>query len=92
MNIEEINLNNIYEKLYKIPKEKLAEVNDFIEFILKQRSKAEKRRNHQNREKILEFAGIWEEMREDKFEDFMEEIRDRRKKFFSRRPNETSLD
>jgi len=92
MNIEEINLNNIYEKLYKIPKEKLAEVNDFIEFILKQRSKAEKRRNHQNREKILEFAGIWEEMREDKFEDFMEEIRDRRKKFFSRRPNETRPD
>ncbi len=77
MNIQEINLNNIYEKLYKIPKEKLAEVNDFIDFILNQRSKAKERRNYQNREKILSFAGIWEDMGEDECNDFMKSMEGR---------------
>ncbi len=91
MNIQEINLNDIYKKLYEIPKEKFVDINNFIDSIIKKNSKVKEQSNYQNRVKILSFAGIWEEMTEDEFNNFMKDIKGRRKRLFSGRRHEASF-
>ncbi|MFH2220366.1 MAG: hypothetical protein ABII68_12005 [Pseudomonadota bacterium] len=73
--------NQLREKVIKeislIPFDKLDEVYDFIRFfrIGTERVKA-------NKEKILSFAGCWEDMADETFNDFLLEIKHRRKEAF----------
>jgi len=67
--------------------DKLDEVYDFIRFF---RIGAEKEKT--NKEKILSFAGCWEDMPDEIYNDFLSEIKHRRKEAFSGRGrDETSI-
>ena len=77
----------VIEEISLIPFDKLDEVYDFIRFfrIGTERVKASK-------EKILSFAGCWEDMPDETFNDFLLEIKHRRKEAFSGRGrDETSI-
>lgn len=77
----------VVEEISLIPSEKLYEVYDFIRFfrIGIERAKTNKR-------KVLSFAGCWEDMPDETFNDFMSEITNRRKEAFSgRRKDEASI-
>jgi len=83
--------NQLREKVIKeislIPFDKLDEVYDFIRFF---RIGAEKEKT--NKEKILSFAGCWEDMPDEIYNDFLSEIKHRRKEAFSGRGrDETSI-
>ena len=75
--------DKVIEELKLIPEYKLSEIYDFIHYfrIGLQESKG-------NIDKIMEFAGCWKEMSENLFNEFLEEIRQRRNLAFSRRRND----
>ena len=80
----------LHEKVIKeielIPLEKLNEVYDFVHFFRIGLDKTKV-----NKEKILSFAGCWNDMSDEMFDDFMEEIGQRRREAFLGRRNETSI-
>ncbi len=77
----------VIKEIYLIPLEKLDEVYDFIRFF---RMGIEKTKT--NKEKVLSFAGCWEDMPENTFNEFLMEIKHRRMKAFSkRRMSEASI-
>ena len=69
MEIEEINITKVKQNLFKIPKAKLPEVNDFIEFNL---MKTES--NRLNRVEKLE--GIWKGLGFERIPDINKSIRE----------------
>ena len=69
MEIEEINMAKVKQNLFKIPKARLAEINDFIEFIL---SKTESNRLKQA-EKL---EGIWQGLGFERISDLDNSIRE----------------
>ncbi len=70
----------LVKEIYLIPLEKLDKVYDFIRFF---RMGIE--RTKTNKEKVLSFAGCWEDMPENMLSEFLMEIKDRRMEAFSRR-------
>jgi len=84
-----MNKHPLHEKVIKeielIPLEKLNEVYDFVRFL---RMGLEKTKV--NKEKILSFAGCWKDMPDEVFDNFIEEIGQRRREAFLRRRDETS--
>ena len=69
----------VIKEISLVPFDKLDEVYDFIRFfrIGTGRIKA-------NKEKILSFAGCWEDMPDETFNDFLLEIKHRRQDAFSK--------
>ncbi len=81
--------NKLIQEINLIPMEKLSEVYDFIHYF---RLGTEKERT-QSPDDLLAYSGAWNEMDSDIFDDFMLEIKQRRRKAFSdRRHRETVAD
>jgi hypothetical protein len=75
-----MNITNIIEEIKLIPEDKISELYDFIHFY---RLGLETVR--EDTADIMRFAGCWEDMPEEEFQDFLEEIEERRQQTFSRR-------
>ena len=76
MEIEEIKMAKVKQNLFKIPKARLAEINDFMEFIL---SKTESNRL----KRVERFEGIWQGLgfeRISELDNSIREIRDESEK------------
>jgi len=87
MNGSEIQMR-VIDEIRLIPQEKLPELYDFIHFYRLGLETAQ-----DNTEEIMQFAGCWEDMPEEEFENFSEKISERRKRAFSeRRECETFTD
>lgn len=83
-----MNIANIIDEIKLIPNDKLAELYDFIHFY---RLGLETTKN--STLEIMSFAGCWEDMPDEEFQNFLKEISDRRRHAFSRRrEDETFLD
>jgi hypothetical protein len=81
MEIEEVDVNQVKQNLLRIPKAKLVEINNFIEFIL---SKAETGRL----KRVERLEGIWKGLGFDRISDLdnsIREIRDESEKAMSDR-------
>ncbi len=83
----------IRDKLIKeielFPDEKLSELYDFVHYFRLGFQKA----TSNPVDEIMKFAGCWEDMPEEEFQEFSEEIVERRQKAFSRRrKSESDLD
>ena len=80
--------NKLLDEIDKIPEEKLAHLYNFIHYF---RLGLEVKQP--NPEKIMQLAGSWNDMPEEDFVEFMNEIKNRHSKAFSsRRKRETSID
>ena len=83
-----IGRERVIEEIELIPEEKLTELFDFLHYFRLglQKSKG-------SSAEIMKFAGCWQEMPEELFQEFTEEIMQRRKNAFTgRRASETSTD
>ena len=69
MEIEEINLTKVRQNLFKIPKTRLAEVNDFIEFILMKTKSGRLKR-------VEKLEGIWKGLGFERISDLDKSIRE----------------
>jgi hypothetical protein len=69
MEIEEINMTKVKQNLFKIPKARLAEINDFIESIL---SKTESSRL----KRVERLEGIWQGLGFERISDLNKSIRE----------------
>ena len=69
MEIEEINITQVKQNLLRIPKAKLAEINDFIEFII---SKTETGRL----KRVEKLEGIWQGLGFEQISDLDNSIRE----------------
>ena len=67
-------LSQVIEEIRLVPKDRLREIYNFIHFF---RLGLETIRDET--EDIMRFAGCWQDMTDDEFEDFSQEIADRRK-------------
>ncbi|MBI4596490.1 MAG: hypothetical protein HY730_08970 [Candidatus Tectomicrobia bacterium] len=76
-------LSKVIKELNLIPEHKLSEIYDFIHYfrIGLQKSKG-------NVEQTMKFAGCWEDMPENLFNEFLEDIKQSRASAFSRRRND----
>jgi hypothetical protein len=87
MNGSEIQMR-VIDEIRLIPQENLPELYDFIHFYRLGLETAQ-----DNTEEIMQFAGCWEDMPDKEFENFSEEIAERRTRAFSgRRECETFTD
>ena len=77
-------MNTINETFDMLPPEARKEVVDFVEFIAQ---KYLKKRTKQatSKERILNFAGIWKDMDEGDYQNFINEVYERRERAFTRR-------
>ena len=65
-----VSIYKIKQKLYKVPEDKLKEINDFIELIIKSKIQSPN---------IVKFEGIWEGLGFEKINDLESDIRQIRK-------------
>jgi hypothetical protein len=82
--MKEKKMATIIDTFKMLPPEAQREVSDFIEFIANKylrKKNAEKCR----KEEILKFSGSWKDMDEEDFQDFLNDVQERRESFFSRR-------
>lgn len=77
-------MNTINETFDMLPPEARKEVVDFIEFIAQKYQKKRIKRTTQ-KERILNFAGVWKDMDEDDFQNLVNEVYERRQRAFTRR-------
>ncbi|WP_446008281.1 hypothetical protein [Candidatus Electrothrix sp.] len=81
-------LTDVIEEIRLVPKNRLRDVYNFIHFF---RLGLEKVQDES--EDIMQFAGCWQDMTDEEFEDFSQEITDRRRQAFSGRvPHENIID
>jgi hypothetical protein len=69
METDETNISKVKQNLYKIPKAKLAEVNDFIEFILMKTESSRLKR-------VEKLEGIWNGLGFERIPDIDKSIRE----------------
>ena len=69
MEIEEINMAKVKQNLFKIPKARLAEINDFIEFILSKTDSSRFKRAER-------LEGIWQGLGFERISDLDNSIRE----------------
>jgi hypothetical protein len=69
METEETNITKVKQNLYKIPKAKLAEINDFIEFILMKTKSSQLKR-------VEKLEGIWNGLGFERIPDIDKSIRE----------------
>jgi hypothetical protein len=83
-----MDLSQLIEEIRLVPQEKLPQLYDFIHFF---RLGLETVQN--DPEQIMRFAGCWQDMADEEFEDFSQEIVARRRQAFSGRTSrETIID
>lgn len=73
--------DKVLQEIDLLPDDRLSEVYNFIHFL---RLGIEKSQSV-GAQSILEFAGSWQEMSDEMFEEFVEEIEERRRQAFTRR-------
>jgi hypothetical protein len=71
----------LYQKVNQLPFELQHEVSDFVEFLLR---KYHTPQHSNRREKILSFAGAFNEMDEDDYSEFMDDMKQTRENTFNR--------
>ena len=82
--------NKVLEEIHLLPEDKLKEIYDLIHFF---RLGLQKGKSKDKSKSIMNYAGIWEDMPEEEFNDFSKEVEMRRKNaFISRSGFETSID
>lgn len=74
-----VTLNTILEELNDVPVDKLGELHIFINSLKINPKKSEKKRK-----KILSFAGAFNDMSQDDYDDFVKETRKTRTELFER--------
>ena len=74
----------INETIKMLPPEARQTVADFVEFIAQKYLKKQPKTNHSKNE-ILSFAGAWKDMNENDFQNFINDVYERREKSFKRR-------
>lgn len=85
-----VSIQTLLRDIGTLPEDKLAELRQFVDFL---RFKAETEKEHVEANNILQFAGSWQGMDNQVFEDFMSDIRSRRQiSFKTRRTDETCAD
>lgn len=72
---------SVLKKLSDIPVDKLIEVDKFLETLKDDASNKEK---EERRQKILSFAGSWNDMEQEDFDDYLDSIKQLRKNSFNR--------
>lgn len=72
----------VIEEIKLMPDHKLQEVYDVLHYFRLGLQKPEK-----NSDRIMKFAGCWEDMPEEAFREFLKDVKDRREQAFSRRRN-----
>jgi hypothetical protein len=77
-------MGTINETLKSLPPEAKQVVAEFVEF-LAQKYLKKKPKIVSSKEKILNFAGVWKDMDENDFQDFLSDVYGRREKSFKRR-------
>lgn len=79
--------SKVIEEINRVPEEKLGEVYEFIHFF---RLGVETMKK--TPEDIMQFAGCWQDMPEEEFEEFLTDLAERRHHAFSgRTPRETII-
>ncbi len=79
--------DQVIEELKLIPQDKLLEVYDFIHYF-----RVGLEQSKENKDIIMKFAGCWGDLPDEVFNEFLEEIGQRRQLAFSRRlRGETSI-
>ena len=74
-----VTLNTILEEISDIPVDKLGELHTFINTLKTDTEKSEKRRK-----KILSFAGAFNDMPQNEYDDFVNETKKTRAELFDR--------
>lgn len=77
---ESITIKQVIEEIKRIPENKLTEIYDFLHFF-----RLGLQKSNGSMEEIMKFAGCWNDMPDEVFNDFLNEIRERREMAFSRR-------
>lgn len=72
--------DKLINEISLLPEDKLGEVYNFIHYFRLGTEKINKNDN-----KILSFSGSWKEMEDDKFDDYLSDISERRNNAFSSR-------
>ncbi|MDW7680664.1 MAG: hypothetical protein SCK70_08865 [bacterium] len=79
--------NKILDEISKIPDEKFIEIFNLIHHF-----RLELEKESSNVQKILQFAGSWQDLSDEIFNEFLEDVSLRRKKAFAiRRTHETDI-
>lgn len=79
--------NKVLEEIKLIPEHKLIELYDFIHYF-----RIGLQQSEENKDLIIQFAGCWKDMSEETFNEFLEEINNRRQQAFSgRQGNEANI-
>jgi hypothetical protein len=76
-------MTTINETFDMLPPEARKEVVDFIEFIARKYLKKRTKRTT-SKERILNFAGVWKDMDEGDYQNFVNEVYQRRERAFMR--------
>lgn len=79
-------LSDVIEEIRLVPKDRLPELYNFIHFF---RLGLERVRD--DAEDIMQFAGCWQDMTDEEFEDFSQEIAERRRRAFSGRADRETI-
>jgi len=78
----------LFDEISKIPDEKVPEIFDFLHYF-----RLGLGMKLSNPQRILKLAGSWKDMSEDDFDDFLNDVTNRRKNaFILRRNREASVD
>jgi len=78
-------LADVIEEIRLVPKDRLREIYNFIHFF---RLGLEK--SQDSTEDIMQFAGCWQDMKDEDFEQFSQEMTERRRQaFFGRKYDES---
>ena len=78
-------LSQVIDEIRLVPKDRLREIYNFIHFF---RLGLEK--SQDNTEDIMQFAGCWQDMKDEDFEQFSQEMTERhRQAFFGRKYDES---
>jgi len=81
-------LSEVMEEIRLVPKDRLPAIYDFIHFFRLGLESA-----GDDTKDIMRFAGCWQDMTDEEFEDFSQEIAERRRQAFSGRADrETFID
>ncbi|MBF0201367.1 MAG: hypothetical protein HQK66_08645 [Desulfamplus sp.] len=82
-------LTAIMEEIRLVPKDRLPELYDFIHFFRLGLESVSNDRN--DTDEIMRFAGCWQDMTDKDFEDFSQEVMERRRQAFSERATRESI-
>lgn len=85
-----ISKNEVIKEIDLIPKENLSEIYNFIRYF---RIGLEKGKEKTTVDSLLSYAGSWQDMEEEVFDEYLSDIAKRRKQaFIKRRADEASTD